>query len=116
MERNATREQLGQEIRAEVLSILFHAELEEGPGDVAAELQPTSANGQPGDGLAYQHESLQGADAIAAAGGSSTTAALAGGGSVSTGTVRKSEEERAIGRNDPCWCGSGKKYKKCHGA
>jgi hypothetical protein len=21
-----------------------------------------------------------------------------------------------IYRNDPCWCGSGKKYKKCHGA
>ncbi|MBB4664427.1 preprotein translocase subunit SecA [Conexibacter arvalis] len=21
-----------------------------------------------------------------------------------------------IGRNDPCWCGSGKKYKKCHGS
>jgi preprotein translocase subunit SecA len=21
-----------------------------------------------------------------------------------------------IGRNDPCWCGSGKKFKKCHGA
>jgi hypothetical protein len=20
------------------------------------------------------------------------------------------------GRNDPCFCGSGKKYKKCHGA
>jgi preprotein translocase subunit SecA len=20
-----------------------------------------------------------------------------------------------VGRNDPCWCGSGKKYKKCHG-
>jgi preprotein translocase subunit SecA len=20
-----------------------------------------------------------------------------------------------IGRNDPCWCGSGKKFKKCHG-
>jgi hypothetical protein len=19
-----------------------------------------------------------------------------------------------IGRNDPCWCGSGKKYKHCH--
>jgi preprotein translocase subunit SecA len=24
-------------------------------------------------------------------------------------------EEEQIGRNDPCWCGSGKKYKKCHG-
>jgi preprotein translocase subunit SecA len=24
--------------------------------------------------------------------------------------------EAKIGRNDPCPCGSGKKYKKCHGA
>jgi preprotein translocase subunit SecA len=23
---------------------------------------------------------------------------------------------KKIGRNDPCWCGSGKKYKLCHGA
>jgi preprotein translocase subunit SecA len=22
---------------------------------------------------------------------------------------------KKIGRNDPCWCGSGKKYKRCHG-
>ncbi len=22
--------------------------------------------------------------------------------------------KRALGRNDPCWCGSGKKYKNCH--
>ena len=28
-------------------------------------------------------------------------------------TVRKAPEP---GRNDPCWCGSGKKFKKCHGA
>jgi preprotein translocase subunit SecA len=24
-------------------------------------------------------------------------------------------DEPKIGRNDPCWCGSGKKFKKCHG-
>jgi preprotein translocase subunit SecA len=24
--------------------------------------------------------------------------------------------EQKVGRNDPCWCGSGKKYKLCHGA
>jgi preprotein translocase subunit SecA len=24
--------------------------------------------------------------------------------------------EHQVGRNDPCWCGSGKKFKKCHGA
>jgi len=23
-------------------------------------------------------------------------------------------KKREIGRNDPCWCGSGKKYKHCH--
>lgn len=23
-------------------------------------------------------------------------------------------QKRKLGRNDPCWCGSGKKYKKCH--
>ncbi len=25
------------------------------------------------------------------------------------------ESTHKIGRNDPCWCGSGKKYKHCHG-
>ena len=29
---------------------------------------------------------------------------------------RRVEETEQIGRNDPCWCGSGKKFKKCHGA
>src|ERR687887_16280 len=30
--------------------------------------------------------------------------------------TRRLEENEKIGRNDPCWCGSGKKFKKCHGA
>ncbi|HTR75049.1 MAG TPA: preprotein translocase subunit SecA [Solirubrobacterales bacterium] len=30
-------------------------------------------------------------------------------------TVVKDEHDK-IGRNDPCWCGSGKKFKKCHGS
>jgi preprotein translocase subunit SecA len=34
--------------------------------------------------------------------------------SVSRGPVRRSAEK--VGRNDPCPCGSGKKYKHCHGA
>ncbi len=29
---------------------------------------------------------------------------------------RRVDEADQIGRNDPCWCGSGKKFKKCHGA
>jgi preprotein translocase subunit SecA len=26
------------------------------------------------------------------------------------------DDDQQVGRNDPCWCGSGKKFKKCHGA
>jgi preprotein translocase subunit SecA len=29
---------------------------------------------------------------------------------------RRVDDAERIGRNDPCWCGSGKKFKKCHGA
>jgi preprotein translocase subunit SecA len=30
-------------------------------------------------------------------------------------TIVLGRKEDKIGRNDPCPCGSGKKYKKCHG-
>jgi preprotein translocase subunit SecA len=29
---------------------------------------------------------------------------------------RVTDTEHEVGRNDPCWCGSGKKFKRCHGA
>jgi preprotein translocase subunit SecA len=54
-------------------------------------------------------------------GGSSTTAprggrapapARTGGDDAPVKQVRRDEPK--IGRNDPCWCGSGKKYKVCH--
>ncbi len=39
---------------------------------------------------------------------------------VGAGTVEKPQQvirrEEKVGRNDPCPCGSGKKFKKCHGA
>jgi preprotein translocase subunit SecA len=38
----------------------------------------------------------------------------AGAGDASEPTQRRTGEK--VGRNDPCPCGSGKKYKKCHGA
>jgi len=41
-------------------------------------------------------------------------ATRAGAGDTSEPTQRRTGEK--VGRNDPCPCGSGKKYKKCHGA
>ena len=34
----------------------------------------------------------------------------------SVGLNQNNKQVKKIGRNDPCPCGSGKKYKKCHGA
>jgi len=42
------------------------------------------------------------------------TPARVGGDDAPVQTVRRDEPK--VGRNDPCPCGSGKKYKKCHGA
>jgi preprotein translocase subunit SecA len=39
--------------------------------------------------------------------------ARTGGDDAPVKSVRRDEPK--IGRNDPCWCGSGKKFKKCHG-
>jgi preprotein translocase subunit SecA len=112
-------EALGAAIREEVVVTLFHAQL---APEEADELQRAQeAAGANGGGLQYAHESLAGAEAIAAAGGgaaATATLAMSGGGSTTAGAPRpivKSEREN-IGRNDPCWCGSGKKFKKCHGA
>jgi uncharacterized protein YecA (UPF0149 family) len=38
---------------------------------------------------------------------------------VGGGAMQKPQQvirREKVGRNDPCPCGSGKKYKKCHGA
>src|SRR5438034_8670015 len=119
-EGEAMFRELGLAIREEVVVTLCHAEIQV---DQVDQLQQ-AAQGADGGGFAYEHESLAGSDAIAAAGagalvggngGGSTAGALeAGGGSVATQRVVSDREK--IGRNDPCWCGSGKKFKRCHGA
>jgi preprotein translocase subunit SecA len=42
--------------------------------------------------------------------------AAAGGAKAATVVKDKADPWANVGRNDPCPCGSGKKYKKCHGA
>jgi preprotein translocase subunit SecA len=69
--------------------------------------------------------SAQGREAIAAAAGTAIPPGMAEAadlaadevaGSVPVVETRRLDEHEKLGRNDPCWCGSGKKYKKCHGA
>ena len=111
-------EALSVAIREEVVGLLFHIEL--APDDAGELHDLQEAHGQNGAGLAYEHQSLAGADAIAAAGGgngAAVAAGMIGGGATSVATKQRvaSEYDR-VGRNDPCPCGSGKKFKRCHGA
>ncbi|HZP73192.1 MAG TPA: preprotein translocase subunit SecA [Gaiellaceae bacterium] len=109
---------LNRSIREEVVALLFHAEV---TADDGSDLQQTG-NGANGS-LSYEHESLAGADAILAAGGgggvSTAGAGFASGGGVATPVAQRpkvNSEYENVGRNDLCPCGSGKKFKKCHGA
>jgi preprotein translocase subunit SecA len=102
-------EELGRAIREEVVLTLFHVEL--APQDVE-QLQPLEQQGS----LQYEHETAAGADAIAAAGGGAAEAGSATALAAPPRPQQVVNEHRDVGRNDPCWCGSGKKFKKCHGA
>ena len=119
-EGSAMFDELNDQIREEVVRYLFHVEVarEEPP-----QLQPEEASDGP---LVYEHESLAGADAIAAATGGAaqpTAAAAPGAGTTQTAareapvaTQTAPGPYAGVGRNDPCPCGSGKKFKRCHGA
>jgi preprotein translocase subunit SecA len=119
-EGHAMFEELGAIIRDEVVRHLFHVEVRP---EEAEQLQPAAS--PDSERLSYEHEALAGADAIAAAGGNGSgngggatlTAGAVGAGATSVATGQRTvSEHQKVGRNDPCWCGSGKKFKKCHGA
>ncbi|HEU5104439.1 MAG TPA: preprotein translocase subunit SecA [Solirubrobacterales bacterium] len=116
-------EELLHSIWDEFSKLVFRAEIEVQPGEGEA---VAAGNGGGGAALAYsggtaenQPSALKEVVATSGAAASDVAAAQAagpgnGGGEV-VETVVKGEHDD-IGRNDPCWCGSGKKYKKCHGA
>ena len=114
---------------------IFHVEvtlqedLPGGPGSApeAARSQPSRASSSATGGgrVSYSGGTVQsGSAAMAAAAGSdpARSAEAASGYDEPEAAPFEPVQQRIvdadqqIGRNDPCWCGSGKKYKKCHGA
>jgi preprotein translocase subunit SecA len=126
-------QELMNSIWEEFARVIFHVEVNIEPAD----FEPEPASGP--DELTYagggqeQPSALNEASQAAVAGGGRSAApgvlpgavgpvgaaaGTDGNGQASAenpATVVKSDRDK-IGRNDPCWCGSGKKYKKCHGA
>ena len=70
-------------------------------------------SGQPQPAFAGAVQSAFGGAAVPAGTGGPRPARIGGDDAV-VKTIRRDEPK--VGRNDPCPCGSGKKYKKCHGA
>jgi preprotein translocase subunit SecA len=119
-------EELMHSIWEEFSKLIFHVEVELDPARAQAAFAPNgesepAALDYSGGTLEGQPSALQQVAATGTAGAVEMVSTGAGGAQAGNGaaevveTVVKDEHDK-IGRNDPCWCGSGKKYKKCHGA
>jgi preprotein translocase subunit SecA len=120
-------EELMNSIWEEFSKLIFHVQVDIAPSDAEQVFaNPVEAPGEmnySGGTLDAQPSALAEVAAAGSAGAVEMAATEAteppGGPGAGNGevveTVVKDDREK-IGRNDPCWCGSGKKYKKCHGA
>jgi preprotein translocase subunit SecA len=118
-------EALMYSIWEEFARLIFHVEVEVAPR-AQEEFAPTmQAGGFDYSGGTAEQPSALGQAAVATASGADVAAEAAfeenaqagnGGGTIPEQETVVKDEKDKIGRNDPCWCGSGKKYKKCHGA
>jgi len=106
--------------------MIFHVEVTvDGENGAAAPPAPPSRRPSPSSS-----SSTRGRNVTYSGGATAQPSALAMAAAASGGTEeayaeeeplppveqRRVDETEQIGRNDPCWCGSGKKFKKCHGA
>ncbi|MFL5836382.1 MAG: preprotein translocase subunit SecA [Solirubrobacteraceae bacterium] len=104
--------------------MIFHVEVEvEGEnGDGAIPSRPAGGTSTTGGNVSYsggvsRPNDFAMAAASAAAGAAGADAAAEE--ELEAAPVvqqRVVDEHQQLGRNDPCWCGSGKKFKRCHGA
>ena len=116
-------EALMHSIWEEFARLIFHVEVEVAPRAQEQLAPQVQAGGFDYSGGTAEQPSALGQAALATAAGPDAAAEQdmerspqpGNGAPVEQETVVKDDKDK-IGRNDPCWCGSGKKYKKCHGA
>jgi preprotein translocase subunit SecA len=110
---------LVRSINEDFLRTIMHIEfVYEAQPEMAASLSNASYSG-PAEGSIFGHAAAA-ADQFGLGGPSQdqiAAASAAAGGAKAATVVKDANDPWAnVGRNDPCPCGSGQKYKKCHGA
>ncbi len=105
-------QQMWKTIRDRVTDMIFKVSV------AAPEPTAGTTNVQPDPGgllsqAQTQHAEATGAGFAGAAADEQAAMRAQGEGGGKAATIRR--EEPKVGRNDPCPCGSGKKYKQCHG-
>jgi preprotein translocase subunit SecA len=120
---------------ADFARMIFHVQVSIGPGPEDQQPEaptppprrpsPSSSSSTGGRRVTYSGGTVPtGAQALGAAAAAAGAAGVAE--PEAAASDQQSPQEPAAvetrhvdeepGRNDPCWCGSGKKFKKCHGA
>ena len=98
----------------EVVSVLARVQVQQQPDAAAIEAQRRKAQARP---LQMQHaEAPAVADSAPAAEAAATGRTLPPPAAPPPKPQTVVREQPKVGRNDPCHCGSGKKFKHCHGA
>jgi len=114
-------EELMHSIWEEFSRLIFHVEVDIAPAQAEEAFAPPAADASDvrySGGGPEQPSALESATAVGAGEPGAAPPAAVPSGTGGSGLVetKVNTDRENIGRNDPCWCGSGKKYKKCHGA
>ena len=106
-----------------IFNVQVNVEGENGRGAAPVPSFSAAGNSTRAGRVSYSGGSAAGAGALAAAAAAAAAGTAPGlrrgaegGEALPVVEQRVLDEEHQVGRNDPCWCGSGKKFKKCHGS
>jgi len=106
-------------VKQEVTRVVMNVQIQS-PEQLEEAAEQYEEKGSHLENVSFQHADFDGGGATAAAVATDATTqmvnqAMAYGDDTTVATRAAADDVPKVGRNDPCPCGSGKKYKNCHG-
>jgi preprotein translocase subunit SecA len=105
-------------VKQEVTRVVMNVQIQS-PEQLEEAAEQYEEKGSHLENVSFQHADFDGSGAPAAVAADPTTQmvnqAMAYGDDTTVATRVAADDVPKVGRNDPCPCGSGKKYKNCHG-